>query len=120
MDSDELTTPIDRSIMDPLLFDGSISFSFPTDKMTEYSVTLTDENGIDLVFENIPISESITFNEQIYFAHAGTFDVQDLLVSECPGGGCISVSIVYVEGTLSPELLFVSYCLTKTHRIFKA
>ena len=56
MDSDVLTTLIDRSITDPL-FDGSLSFSLPTDKMTEYSVTLTDENGIDLVFENIPISE---------------------------------------------------------------
>ena len=33
-----------------------------------------------------------------------TFDVQDLLVSECPGGG-INVSIVYVEGTLSPGAL---------------
>ncbi len=36
----------------------------------------------------------------------GTFDVQDLLVSECPGGGGICcVSIVYVEGTLSPGAL---------------
>ena len=50
--------------MDPLLFDGSLSFSLPTDKMTEYSVTLTDENGIDLVFENIPISE---FNDACSF-----------------------------------------------------
>ncbi len=58
MESDLLTTFINRSITDPL-FDGSLSFSLPTDKMTEYSVTLTDENGIDLVFENIPISESI-------------------------------------------------------------
>ncbi|XP_064392169.1 uncharacterized protein LOC135339815 [Halichondria panicea] len=56
--------------------------------MTEYSVTLTDENGIDLVFENIPIS---------------TFDVQEILVSEC--GGDICVSIEYVEGTLSPGAL---------------
>ncbi len=61
VDSDLLTPSIDRSITDPLLFDGSLSFSLPTDKMTEYSVTLTDENGIDLVFENISISESITF-----------------------------------------------------------
>ena len=35
----------------------------------------------------------------------GTFDVQDLLVSECPGSGGICVSIVYVEGTLSPGAL---------------
>ena len=35
----------------------------------------------------------------------GTFDVQDLLVSECPGGGGICVSIVYVEGTVSPGAL---------------
>ncbi|XP_064391332.1 uncharacterized protein LOC135339104 isoform X5 [Halichondria panicea] len=89
VDSDLLTPSIDRSITDPLLFDGSLSFSLPTDKMTEYSVTLTDENGIDLVFENVSIS---------------TFDVQDLLVSECPGGG-ICVSIVYVEGTVSPGAL---------------
>ncbi|XP_064391238.1 uncharacterized protein LOC135339045 isoform X2 [Halichondria panicea] len=90
VDSDLLTPSIDRSITDPFLFDGSLSFSLPTDKMTEYSVTLTDENGIDFVFENIPIS---------------TFDVQDLLVSECPGSGGICVSIVYVEGTLSPGAL---------------
>ncbi len=64
MDSDLLSTSINRSITDPL-FDGSLSFSLPTDKMTEYSVTLTDENGIDLVFENIPISESIILIEQI-------------------------------------------------------
>ncbi|XP_064391360.1 uncharacterized protein LOC135339139 isoform X2 [Halichondria panicea] len=89
VDSDLLTPSIDLPITDPLLFDGSLSFSLPTDKMTEYSVTLTDENGIDLVFENISIS---------------TFDVQDLLVSECPGGG-ICVSIEYVEGTLSPGAL---------------
>ncbi len=42
--------------------------------------------------------------EQIIFC-SGTFDVQDLIVSECPGGGCISVSIEYVEGTLSPGAL---------------
>ncbi len=60
MDSELLITSIDRSITDPL-FNGSLSFSLPTDKMTEYSVTLTDENGIDLVFENISISESIIF-----------------------------------------------------------
>ncbi len=60
VDSDLLTPSINRSITDPLLFDGSLSFSLPTDKMTEYSVTLTDENGTDLVFENILISESIT------------------------------------------------------------
>ncbi len=47
--------------MDPLLFDGSLSFFLPTDKMTEYSVTLTDENVIDLMFENIPVSESIKY-----------------------------------------------------------
>ncbi|XP_064391087.1 uncharacterized protein LOC135338914 isoform X2 [Halichondria panicea] len=90
VDSDLLTPSINLPITNPLLFDGSLSFSLPTDKMTEYSVTLTDENGIDLVFENIPIS---------------TFDVQDLLVSECPGGGGICVSIEYVEGTLSPGAL---------------
>ncbi|XP_064391406.1 uncharacterized protein LOC135339205 isoform X2 [Halichondria panicea] len=90
VDSDLLTPSINLPITDPLLFDGTLSFSLPTDKMTEYSVTLTDENGIDLVFENIPIS---------------TFDVQDLLVSECPGGGGICVSIVYVEGTLSSGAL---------------
>ncbi len=73
MDSDLLTPSIDLPITDPLLFDGSLSFSFPTDKMTEYSVTLTDENGIDLVFENISISE---FNEACSLS--GTFDVQDL------------------------------------------
>ncbi len=33
-----------------------------------------------------------------------TFDVQDLLASEYPGDG-INVSIVYVEGTLSPGAL---------------
>ncbi len=60
VDSDLLTIPINLPITDPLLFDGSLSFSLPTDKMTEYSVTLTDENRIDLVFENIKISESIT------------------------------------------------------------
>ncbi len=59
MNSDLLTPSISRSITDPL-FDGSLSFSLPTDKMIEYSVTLTDENGIDLVFGNISISE---FNE---------------------------------------------------------
>ncbi|XP_064392042.1 uncharacterized protein LOC135339714 isoform X2 [Halichondria panicea] len=90
VDSDLLTPSINRSITDPLLFDGSLSFSLPTDKMTEYSVTLTDENGIDLMFENIKIS---------------TFDVQGVLVFECPGGGCISASIEYVEGTLSPGAL---------------
>ncbi|XP_064391401.1 uncharacterized protein LOC135339174 isoform X2 [Halichondria panicea] len=90
VDSDLLTTSINLPITDPLLFDGTLSFFLSTDKMTEYSVTLTDENGIDLVFENIPIS---------------TFDVQDLLVSECPGGGGICVSIVYVEGTLSSGAL---------------
>ena len=37
--------------------------------------------------------------------HSGTFDIQDLLVSECPGGGGICVSIVYVEGTVSPGAL---------------
>ena len=62
VDSDLLSTPINLPITDPLLFDGSLSFSLPTDKMTEYSVTLTDENGIDLVFENIPISEFFTSN----------------------------------------------------------
>ncbi len=36
---------------------------------------------------------------------SGTFDVQDLLVSECPGGGGICVSIEYVEGTVSPGAL---------------
>ncbi|XP_064391413.1 uncharacterized protein LOC135339233 isoform X4 [Halichondria panicea] len=89
VNSDLLTPSISRSITDPL-FDGSLSFSLPTDKMIEYSVTLTDENGIDLVFGNISIS---------------TFDVQDLLVSECPGGGGICVSIEYVEGTISPGAL---------------
>ncbi len=34
---------------------------------------------------------------------SGTFDIQDLIVSECPGGGCISVSIEYAL----PELLSV-------------
>ncbi len=34
-----------------------------------------------------------------------TTDIQDMLVSECPGGGGINVSIVYVEGTLSPGAL---------------
>ncbi|XP_064391011.1 uncharacterized protein LOC135338850 isoform X2 [Halichondria panicea] len=90
VDSDLLTPSINLPITDPLLFDGSLSFSLPTDKMTEYSVTLTDENGIDLVFENIPIS---------------TFDIQNLLVSECAGGGGICVSIEYVEGTVSPGAL---------------
>ena len=74
--------------------------------MTEYSVTLTDENGIDLVFENIPISESITFiltDKNVSLS--GTFDVQDLLVSECPGGGDLCLNIVYVEGTVSPGAL---------------
>ncbi len=37
--------------------------------------------------------------------HGGTFDVQDLQVSECPVGDCISVSIEYVEGTISPGAL---------------
>ncbi len=36
---------------------------------------------------------------------SGTFDVQEVLVSDCPGGGGICVSIVYVEGTLSPGAL---------------
>ncbi len=40
-------------------------------------------------------------------AHSGTFDVQDLLVSECPSGGCISASIEYAEGTLSPGALVI-------------
>ena len=40
----------------------------------------------------------------MYIVSLETFDVQDLLVSECPGGG-INVSIVYVEGTLSPGAL---------------
>ncbi len=57
VDSDLLTPSINLPITDPLLFDGSLSFFLPTDKMTEYSVTLTDENVIDLVFEKIPISE---------------------------------------------------------------
>ncbi len=39
------------------------------------------------------------------FHLTATFDVQDLLVSVCPGGGGINVSIVYVEGTLSPGAL---------------
>ncbi|XP_064391314.1 uncharacterized protein LOC135339104 isoform X3 [Halichondria panicea] len=90
VDSDLLTPSINLPIMDPLLFNGSLSFFLPTDKMTEYSVTLTDENVIDLMFENIPVS---------------TFDIQDLLVSECPGGGGICVSIVYVEDTVSPGAL---------------
>ncbi len=34
-----------------------------------------------------------------------TTDIQDLLVSKCPGGGGINVSIVYVEGTHSPGAL---------------
>ncbi len=50
---------INKSITDPLLFNGSLSFSLPTDKMTEYNVTLTSINGINLVFENILISETI-------------------------------------------------------------
>ncbi len=40
----------------------------------------------------------------IIIIFSGTFDVQDLIVSECPGG-CICVSIEYVEGTLSPGAL---------------
>ncbi len=36
---------------------------------------------------------------------SGTFDVQDLLVSECPGGGDLCLNIVYVEGTVSPGAL---------------
>ncbi len=35
--------------------------------------------------------------------NSGTFDVQNLLVSECPGGGGICVSIEYVEGTLTHQ-----------------
>ena len=40
----------------------------------------------------------------MYIVSLETFDVQDLQVSECPGGG-INVSIVYVEDTLSPGAL---------------
>ena len=40
-----------------------------------------------------------------YSRSPGTFDVQDLVVSECPGGSGICVSIVYVEGTVSPGAL---------------
>ncbi len=50
-----------------------------------------------------PLKCIIMFILMIIFS--GTFDVQDLLVSECPGGGGICVSIVYVEGTLSPGAL---------------
>ncbi|XP_064391943.1 uncharacterized protein LOC135339654 [Halichondria panicea] len=96
VDSDLLTPSINLPIMDPLLFDGSLSFFLPTDKMTEYSVTLTDENVIDLMFENIPVS---------------TFDIQDLLVSECPSGGGICVSIVYVEDTVSSGALVCAICI---------
>ncbi len=39
------------------------------------------------------------------FTILDTTDIQDLLVSGCPGGGGINVSIVYVEGTLSPGAL---------------
>ncbi len=60
MDSDLLTIPINRLITDPL-FDGSFDFPFPTDNKSGYNVTLTEENGIDLVFENIPISKSSLF-----------------------------------------------------------
>ena len=41
---------------------------------------------------------------EVYIIITDTNDVQDLLVSEWPGGG-INVSIVYVEGTLSPGAL---------------
>ncbi len=106
MDSDLLTPSINHSITDPLLFNGSLSFSLPTDKTTKYSVTLTDENGIDLVFGNISISEFImcmcVLRTEL---HSGTFDIQDLQVSKCLGSGCITVKIVFVEGTFSPGAL---------------
>ena len=51
------------------------------------------------------MSPSCSFEQIKNVSLSGTFDVQDLLVSECPGGGGICVSIVYVEGTLSPGAL---------------
>ena len=43
--------------------------------------------------------------------HSGTFDIQDLLVSECPSGGGICVSIVYVEDTVSSGALVCAICI---------
>ena len=51
------------------------------------------------------VSQSRSFEQIKKVSLPGTFDVQDLLVSECPGGDGICVSIEYVEGTLSPGAL---------------
>ena len=52
----DLDLLINKSVTDPQ-FVGLLTFSLPTDKVTEVTVTFTDINGIDLVFQNIPISE---------------------------------------------------------------
>ena len=43
--------------------------------------------------------------EYVLFSYIGTTDIQVLMVDVCPQGNCMSVSIEYVEGTLSPGAL---------------
>ncbi|XP_064391205.1 uncharacterized protein LOC135339015 isoform X3 [Halichondria panicea] len=81
--SEILSAPIRKTIEDPLM----INFSLPTDQRTNICVTLTSIMGVHLIFQNIPII---------------TTDIQDLIVNVCPQENCVSVSIVYVEHTLSP------------------
>ncbi|XP_064391266.1 uncharacterized protein LOC135339062 isoform X3 [Halichondria panicea] len=87
IDSDALPGPITEIIQYPLTV---LSFPLPSDIITNVTVTLTALGGVELIFQNIAIR---------------TTDVQNLTVDVCPEGNCISVSIEYVEGTLSPGAL---------------
>ncbi len=100
----DIQEPISGSIADSQMID----FTLPTDISTNITVTLTSIMGVRLIFRTILISAFYLYNVGVNVCivhYLDTTDIQDLLVSECPGGGGINVSIVYVEGTLSPGAL---------------
>ena len=51
MESVVLTSPIQDSVV------SNISFSLPTDLRTTFNLTLTDGQGVELLFVNIQISK---------------------------------------------------------------
>ncbi len=68
---------------------------------------------IMFIYSHLYITGRGYFIGNYYLCMSGTFDVQNLLVSECLDGGGICVSIEYVEGTHSPGALVCAVRIMK-------
>ena len=98
---------------------SNISFSLPTDLRTFFSLTLTNHEGVKLLFGNIQISKlkdgtvqtqamlmNLDISPPLYYT-TGTFDIQDMTANNCSLPNIINVSVFYAVRSTSPGALII-------------